>query len=781
MIRLATQPFQLRVTRALFLVFVPLTLAAGVLTVATTTAFGADEAMETIHLEPGDNYVGWVSDPISVDEVFAAIPKAALIYTWDADQRIWRYAIPGVGGPLETLEPGMAAMIRIIGDKPVEWRRPLTPARGMVTLYRGVNWVTWVGRDDWSLDQVARGIGKSLVSIRVDDVTWPAPLDDSREEFPTLRRGDALEVTVSRDLRWLQPTGMPARIVWIGAISQSLRDTITDDAQHIVDYFGEKLGVETDFSDTTILIWKGVEAAVAYQESGQQPHFDRSGEALRVFLEHNASGGAKPLYGMFYSASHWEPPCPHVRDVIRHCGIDQLAHEWFHYLQWQIGNQTFADAPEWMSEGAAIWGGDMGLLLADGQQSFSQTREGYRQDAARTTVTLQGSEERNTPWQYRLGALAVDLLVERAGFDAVVEYYRQMHQQPLESDRRYAAATDWPAAFRNAFGITVEDFYEEFEAWRSELPHEGPRYDYYRDDRTLLGSLRDTAGNPATGFWINTEPYIGENKSGRIRRTHVRDDGTFSIDLVPNTTQRLWITHDDCTLWLTDDRLATTRPEASEHRLLDTRKLPKLELTLPESACGEEQSLAVDVLRSRGDDRRIRVQLRSQNAHVWATPSQSLDGRFLAQAPERGEYPVVVRVGGCDLWYAPGGLVASREEADPIELGDALKSLEIRIPHDLCVRQISGRLIHADGAPTPRVWLTASGGGTHPGANGEFTITVPDSGAYSLRFQVDGCLIHYNSSGATTNWRQATRIIVEDEDVTGIEFVVPADPASLCR
>ena len=477
---------------------------------------------------------------------------------------------------------------------------------------------------------------------------------------------------------------------------------------------------------------------------------------------------------MFYSASNWEPPCPRARNVIRHCGIDQLAHEWFHYLQWQIGNQTFADAPEWMSEGAAIWGGDMGLLLADGQQSFSQTREGYRQDAARTTVTLQGSEERNTPWQYRLGALAVDLLVERAGFDAVVEYYRQMHHQSLESDRRYTVATDWPEAFRNAFGITVEDFYEEFEAWRSELPHEGPRYDYYRDDRTLHGSLRDAAGNPATGFWINTEPYIGENKSGRIRRTHVRDDGTFSIDLVPNTTQRLWITHDGCALWLTEDGLATMRPEASEHRLLDTRNLSSLNLQLPVDACRVD--LQVDVLRLRGDDRRVTITLNSEDGRKWIPGlADGADSR-VANVSEPSRYRVMVRVGGCDLWYAAGRLVSAREDADSIELGDALISLEVRIPHDLCVRQISGRLIDADEAPISEVWLTASGNrmssGTSPDVNGDFTITVPDSDTYRLSVWLDehDCRVYYRRGESPGTRQQATAVNVNDRDVTGVRF-----------
>ena len=150
-----------------------------------------------------------------------------------------------------------------------------------------------------------------------------------------------------------------------------------------------------------------------------------------------------------------------------------------------------------------------------------------------------------------------------------------------------------------------------------------------------------------------------------------------------------------------------------------------------------------------------------------------------------GTHRIMFRVGGCDLWHALSGLVASRYDADPVELGDALKSLDIRIPHNLCVRQISGRLIRADGAPIPKVRLTASGGGmsggTHQGTNGEFATTVPESGTYELSFGVDGCRINYGTSGATTDWRQVTRISVEDEDITGIEFVVPTDPASLCN
>ena len=56
------------------------------------------------------------------------------------------------------------------------------------------------------------------------------------------------------------------------------------------------------------------------------------------------------------------------------------------------------------------------------------------------------------------GYLAVDWLVERAGEPAVFEYYRVL-----------PSSTSTEAAFESAFGLTIDDFYEQFEAYRGEL------------------------------------------------------------------------------------------------------------------------------------------------------------------------------------------------------------------------------------------------------------------------------------------------------------------------
>ncbi len=745
--------------------------------IATTVAQAADVDSETIKLEPGDNFIGWVAEPIAVADIFADLPSASLIYSWSADSRTYRYAIREVDGNLETLDSGMAAMIRISGSEPVEWERPLTPAKGMVTLYSGVNWVAWNGRDEWPLDEVARGIGTSLVSIEVRGLAYQSNSNIADAISPLsgdtkIRRGDALRVTVNRDLRWLQPTGMMPNIEFVGDISQSLKDNMTADIGDLVDYFADTHAVETDFSNTTILIWDTAEDAVAYQDNNPQYPFHLSGEGLRVYLEKDAEGGGTS-WGMHLKSSWWNSNPK--RSIFK----THVTHEWFHYLQIQFTDfwQSAGKPPEWMLEGTAIWSGDFGIRIAEGHISFQDTRQAFRERAEGTAATLRSAEQRNTPWQYQLGLLAVDLLIERSGPDAIVEYFRQQHPQAIGTDRQWQVAPGLSEAFSAAFGIEIDDFYTQFGEWRDALPGRRVRE---TGEPKLIGSFQDSEGTPAIGFWVNAAPYEGEHKAGRLRRAEVGADGTFSLDLRERTVQRLYFDREGCTLWLAHNGLTTMRPQPGQYRDLDTRNLPDLNLTLPEGAC--ENDLRVRVQTRYGEDRRVEVGIRGNDSFTWATSRRGES--FVAYPPEPSEYHVLIRYGYCDLWYAPDRLVATRNEAQLIDLTSEAIWIEMRIPPDLCLHSIGGQLVIDDGAPVPRIWVTANSTtgscGSYPDADGKFKITVPDAGSYSLSFGVDGCRVHWARSGATIDWHRATPITVADEDVTGIEFVVPDDPASLC-
>ena len=765
-----------RLSVALFAMFAMFALLAA-LTLVSSVTRADDAATETLELHPGNNFVGWVAEPIAVADIFEQVPEATLIYTWSADSRRWRYVIRDVGGSLETLQPGMAAKIRIDGRKTVKWERSLTPAKGGITLYAGVNWVAWNGRDDWPLDQVARGIGTSLVSIEVRGQLYQP---DEETTIAPLRRGDALRVTVNRDLRWLQPTGMMPKIVWVGDIPKSLKNKIGADILRVVNLFADEFAVETDFSDTTILVYNGVDAAVAHAESGATPRFNSPPEDLRVSLTNHHLAAATP-WGFYVHACGWRAQCPsHGRQG---GGIQTLVHEWFHHVQRQIPTDGgLSTLPSWMIEGVAVWSE---WQLPNGLRTnpWEDERKWRLDYVSRTSVPLESAEEINTPWEYMLGAFAAEQLAERSGADAHIEHLRLLHPQITGAERRWVQQPTWQEAFQTAFGIHITDFYQEFADWRETLPTPARRYDYEPNDVTLSGVVQHSDGSPATGFRLNMAAYQGEHKAGSTRATIVDSEGKFSIDVTPETMQRIWLTRDGCTLWHTDSGLTTARPQPGQYRDLDTRNSTSLSLTLPDRAC--EKELRVRVQTRYGEDRRVEVGIRDINSFTWATPQR--DGSFAVYPPEPSEYRVLIRYGYCDLWYAPDRLVAARNEAHLIGLTSEAISIEMRVPHDLCLDTISGQLIIGDGAPVPRIWVTANStagaGGSYPDADGKFKITVPDAGDYVLSFatDVEGCRIQYSSAGATTDWRRATPITVSDSDVTGIEFVVPDDPASLCR
>ena len=779
-------------------------LIAGLIVVLAATALDAaladsdepGESTETLNLQPGDNLVGWVAEPIAVADFFEQIPEAVLIYRWDADMRRWQYAINAGDRPLgnlETLDPGMAAQIRIGGDRSVKWERPLTPAKGMVTLYSGENWVAWSGRDEWPLDQVARGIGTSLLSIEVRGQVYQPNSDVSEVVGPltgeaTIRRGDALRVTVNRDLRWLQPTGMMPKIAWAGDPPQSLRDKILVDIQRVVDFFAEEFAIESDFSDTTIVLFDRVADAVAHEESGREPRFGTPPGWVADNLPH--LGALAFSWGTFVPICAWQPPCTEPpRDSSFEKGIQLLAHEMFHILQYHLSqSERLVATLDWMDEGAAMWAE---WRVPAEFYTPGRVRDGVRlqrliDGAARTSVRLQDIEEHNHNWAYRLGQLGARQLAELSGADSVLEFYRLSHPQIIGVERRWVERPQWRAAFEIAFGITPAEFYDRFAVWRATLPVPAERYDYARGDVTLADTLHYSDGEPAAGFRLNASSPPGEPRSGIERQTTVNEEGTFSIDLPPNSKQRISFTRGGCRAKLIEDGLTTAQGVALQRRDLDTRNLPFLKLTLPEGACTNE--LRANVVRLRGDQRHVSVYLRDAGSgeQVQAHSAEIADVLY-RYAPEPGTYRVRVRIGGCELSFAGSGFIPSWQDGDVIALGEEPVSIELRVPTDLCVYRISGRILHEDGTALGGVWLHMGNGPVYTTdlvpEDGEFSMAVPESGDYFLSFRTDvpGCRIYYSPTGAVASGRLATRITVSDEDVTGIEFVVPTDPSSLCR
>ncbi|WFE74191.1 hypothetical protein [Roseinatronobacter sp. S2] len=135
-----------------------------------------------------------------------------------------------------------------------------------------------------------------------------------------------------------------------------------------------------------------------------------------------------------------------------------LLHELFHVLQYQLSGSVGRNCcpesatprvgPVWMLEGGANYA----------QQHISGQLSGYlswaRQNAAAPSSQLLRSIEgrrgiNQARMGYDSGAIAIDLLVGRAGVERLVAFYSAI-----------GATQDWRAAFSETFGMTIDQFYE---------------------------------------------------------------------------------------------------------------------------------------------------------------------------------------------------------------------------------------------------------------------------------------------------------------------------------
>ena len=143
-----------------------------------------------------------------------------------------------------------------------------------------------------------------------------------------------------------------------------------------------------------------------------------------------------------------------------------LAHEYVHVLQHQLAEGASL-GPAWLTEGVAVYGEALHRALIEQVLTPSEGLDSRRrQEAAallragdvaplRAFETVEDDAERI---HYQLGFLAADRLADHAGVEALAGYYR-----------RLPSSDSWQEAFEGAFGIAVDEFYETFEAYRSEI------------------------------------------------------------------------------------------------------------------------------------------------------------------------------------------------------------------------------------------------------------------------------------------------------------------------
>ena len=366
---------------------------------------GDEESTETVDpsvvvLEPGENLIGWIGDSRSVSRLKRQASGIESVQVWDAQSRRLIDA--------ESLEAGKGYVIILGDEEAVTFHRPMTPARGKVTLERGRNLVSWLGPDGWTIDRVVQGIGRSFIRAERGGSTYQATDSKSPDRLPTVRRGDALWIEVSRRVNWLQPAGVMPKIVFAGDADAEMRRAVRRDSIDAMEYFADEFAVQPDGSILTVYVAADVDSLIETFEA------DGLGTDGVNRLWYTAGGWANPRGYIVLKSEQWGSNfrvSQHQDGDYGH-GRYVLVHEYYHAIQQQMSS---TNAAQWLVEGGADWA-EAGLKLRDAESSFDRELAGNRQSMASGDAPPLDHTERSVgTWHYTLGALASHRLALRSG------------------------------------------------------------------------------------------------------------------------------------------------------------------------------------------------------------------------------------------------------------------------------------------------------------------------------------------------------------------------------
>ena len=448
----------------LLLVAPAIALALGAASAAAQSPPGpaADGAATiTTELHPGWNLVGWIGHDTAVSDLFEEIPALEFVSARDAHADRYVRARRGDGSPpgsLRLLTPGMGLWLWIGGDEPVAWARPAEAAGVLLQLQRGLNLAAWSGGPG-SLEDALAGFGAALNSVHRWNArtqryeSYVRGVASAAGVVDAIAPGDGLWISLSSPVRWWQQGEGASPMVFVGDVDGDTASAIGAEFRDLSARLAERFE-DLEGTELTAYIHADVETLrAAYEE--------RYARAPGADLCWYSSGSV-----IAYAASCEEPLGSIVGRAYIALLRDKVA---------PLGELPPADdgysrrGPQWLLLGTREYV-NARYRAETGSEAYELLRIARIAPARRTPLPLSSMETRagrdaaGRPETIALGFLATELLAERAGDEAILDYIRLL-----------PSSTGWRDAFEGAFGLTVEDFHEAFEASRGEraplLPH----------------------------------------------------------------------------------------------------------------------------------------------------------------------------------------------------------------------------------------------------------------------------------------------------------------------
>ena len=493
-----------------------------------------DEAATiTTLLHPGWNLIGWVGPETPVADLFEEIP--ALVQVSILDEATGRYLRVRRGdrsprGGLTSLAPGMGLWLRLGGAEPVVWTRPAEAAGVLLQLGAGRRLAAWSGGPG-SLRDALAGFGGALASAH----RWNAEAQRYEAYRPgrtgagavldAIAPGDGLWVFLSSPVRWWQQGAGAPPMVFVGDVDANDAAALGAEFRDVTARLAARF---EDIEGTEITAY--IHAELETLRAAYEAHGGRTADAgLCRYWTRSAIAYAtscdEPL-GAAVGRAYFEL----LRDTV--APLDDLAAAEEGYSR---------RGPQWLLYGAREYVNALYLVETRGE-TYEQLRTALIAPARRTTLplgSLETRDERDSAGldvTIALGFLATESLVEHAGEVAILDYFR-----------RLPASAGWREAFEAAFGVSVADFHDAFEASRPELA-------------PLLPHLADELDEPAFVF-LGT---VGKELREALRASLEESMGLFATHFGGEAS--------DFTIYVGSDLEAV----AAEYRSVRGRDNPEL-------------------------------------------------------------------------------------------------------------------------------------------------------------------------------------------------------------
>ena len=285
--------------------------------------------------------------------------------------------------------------------------------------------------------------------------------------------------------------------------------------------------------------------------------------------------------------------------------LQHLPHEYVHALQDEIAS---LGGPLWIREGMAwylehLYEHASGFhpysvfrqYLASGPHVFELGRQSLWWNARYSTVPLEDMEW--WEWDAFVGFLATERLVERSGEASLFDYYRRFATVPPAQQEAFEDDS-WKEAFADTFGLSVDQFYEDFVAWRAEAV---PPESYFTgvvlgpDGEPVEGSSASPLDDPAE-FRKSLHVEAMRSVPGDMDATGgafhtwinhtgiVKEDGTFRILAYPSETTVLVVGFPHICgpiAFVAEDGSLTRDPDAARRFAIELDGVSGIEIRLP--------------------------------------------------------------------------------------------------------------------------------------------------------------------------------------------------------